>query len=131
VMWICVVVCAEWLGIRHALLITRGPPPYRGLYPSGHPSIARPSIAVAQRGTVASAAAMQNPRRRGRRGRVSLAQRERERAGNNCMQAKAGVRLPVEQRVHVQRKEMQAFLEEARSLVGFAQRLRGVGMPNG
>ena len=32
VMWICVVVCAEWLGIRHALLITRGPPPYRGLY---------------------------------------------------------------------------------------------------
>ena len=35
VMWICVVVCAEWLGIRHALLITRGPPPYRGLYPCG------------------------------------------------------------------------------------------------
>jgi hypothetical protein len=36
VMWICVVVCAEWLGIRHALLITRGPPPYRGLYPAQH-----------------------------------------------------------------------------------------------
>ena len=34
VMWICVVVCAEWLGIRQALLITRGPPPYRGLYHS-------------------------------------------------------------------------------------------------
>ena len=28
VLWICVVVCAEWLGIRQALLITRGPPPY-------------------------------------------------------------------------------------------------------
>ena len=27
VMWICVVVCAEWLGIQQALLITRGPPP--------------------------------------------------------------------------------------------------------